>query len=55
MDGYSSGGYGSSGYGVAGSGGAGGGYDAEPSQQIMVRNVSNFDIVFCGQDYLYAP
>lgn len=48
MDGYSSG-YGSSGYGVAGSGGAGGGYDAEPSQQIMVRNLpwstANEDLV----------
>jgi hypothetical protein len=44
MDGYGSG-YGSSGYGVPGSGGAAGGYDAEPSQQIMVRNVSGFDIV----------
>jgi hypothetical protein len=53
MDGYGSG-YGSSGYGVPGSGGAGGGYDAEPSQQIMVRNVSGFNIVLCGQDYLYV-
>ncbi|KAG2363029.1 hypothetical protein BDR07DRAFT_1484114 [Suillus spraguei] len=47
MDGYGSG-YGSSGYGVAGSGGAGG-YDAEPSQQIMVRNLpwstTNEDLV----------
>lgn len=54
MDGYGSG-YGSSGYGVPGSGsgaGAGAGYDAEPSQQIMVRNVSDFDIIPCGQDYL---
>jgi hypothetical protein len=48
MDGYGSG-YGSSGYGVPGSGGAGGGYDAEPSQQIMVRNLpwstANEDLV----------
>jgi hypothetical protein len=48
MDGYGSG-YGSSGYGVPGSGsGAGAGYDAEPSQQIMVRNVSDFGIIPCG-------
>jgi uncharacterized spore protein YtfJ len=56
MDGYGSG-YGSSGYGVPGSGsgaGAGAGYDAEPSQQIMVRNVSDFDILLCVDRIIYS-
>ena len=50
MDAYGAG-HGGGGYGGGPAGYGGGGYaDAEPSQQIMVRNVSFFFLSFCIGD-----